>query len=112
MFCALIVLMFGALQTVANMRLQELAKAEGEQLFSWQWSGIGAASCSIDHSDIIKKTETDAVVRVKGAEKITLTSGAGDNKVSQPAETTVACSAVLTFYRKDKEWMLGKVQFE
>ena len=101
--------MFGALQVVANMRLQELAKAEGEHLFSWQWAGVATATGIIDHSDVIKKSDTDAIVRVKGIEKVdhpaTKAGLAGSSE-------SVACSAVLTFYRKDKEWMLGKVQFE
>jgi hypothetical protein len=109
LFCGILVLMFGALQMVANMRLQELAKREGERVFSWQWTGVGASTGVIEQSDILKKTETDAIVRVKGTEKVALTAAKSDQ--SKTTEV-VACSAVLTFYRVDKEWMLGKVQFE
>jgi hypothetical protein len=101
--------MFGALQVVANMRLQEQAKAEGEHLFSWKWSDLGSSTGIIEQSDILKKTETDATVRVKGTENVTRVTGRLD--ATKP-DAPVACSAVLTFYRKDREWMLGKVQFE
>ncbi|MDR3614242.1 MAG: hypothetical protein P4L53_11820 [Candidatus Obscuribacterales bacterium] len=109
LFCAILVLIFGALQMVANMRLQETARFEGERLFSWQWAGLGSSTGTIDHSEIIKKTDTDAIVRVKGIEKVALASA---NSNEAKAAESVACSAVLTFYRKDSEWMLGKVQFE
>jgi len=66
LFCGILVLMFGALQVVANLRLQELAKTEGERVFSWKWSGLASSTGVIEQSDILKKTETDAIVRVKG----------------------------------------------
>lgn len=91
------------------MRLQELAKAEGVHVFSWQWTGLGASTGIIEQSEILKKSETDAIVRVKGMEKVVLVPASAD---AAKSEQSVACSAVLTFYRKDKEWMLGKVQFE
>ena len=91
------------------MRLQELAKTEGERVFSWKWSGLASSTGVIEQSDILKKTETDAIVRVKGMEKVALTPAKPNEAITAQA---VACSAVLTFYRVDKVWKLGKVQFE
>jgi hypothetical protein len=110
LFCAVLVIMFAALQAVANMRLQEIAKAEGAHIFSWRWPATASSVGTVQTVDIIKKTENDAIVRVKAVQNIIL-ENQSESKVPLKSED-ISCSAVLTFYRVDKEWMLGKVQYE
>jgi hypothetical protein len=56
----------------------------------------------------VKRSETDAVVRVKARQTIEQEL-AGKFIPKQPE---VVCSALLTFYRADKDWILAKVEYQ
>jgi hypothetical protein len=56
----------------------------------------------------MKKSDTDAVVRVMAHE--TIEQEAAGKFIAKRPE--IACSAKLTFYRADKEWILARVEYE
>jgi hypothetical protein len=109
LFCGLLVLMWLALQTVATMRLEELAAEEAKHVFSWQWLGFGRSRGVIEKAHLIKKSEADAIVRVTARQVVEAEAEPGHFQSKGPE---VTASALLTFYRVDKDWLLGKVDFE
>src|SRR5271165_4604364 len=64
-FCALLVLMWLALQMVATMRLEALATEEATHVLSWQWLGFGRSRATIENAHLVKRSEADAIVRVR-----------------------------------------------
>ena len=108
-FCALLVVMWFALQVVATMRLEAQATEEATHVFSWQWLGVGRSRAKIENARVVKKSEADAIVRVMAHEVVEEEGEKGHFTAREPA---VTCSALLTFYRVDKDWVLGKVEFE
>lgn len=108
LFCALLVLMWLALQLVATMRLEALATEEAAHVFSWQWLGFGRSRATIENAHLLKRSEADAVVRVNARQTVEEEGTPGHFTAKQPE---VTCSALLTFYRVDQDWFLGKVEF-
>jgi hypothetical protein len=106
--CALIIGVFASVQFAGNEHLKAVATVAGEHVFSWQWLGAGRSHAVIDKTEVVKRSETDAVVRVKAHQTIEQEL-AGKFIPKQPE---VACSALLTFYRADKEWILAKVEYQ
>ena len=107
-FCGLFLLVFGALQYVADARLKAEAQRWGTYVFNWDWPGSRWRSQTrIVQADVINKDEHDATVRVKGEQMLWLDSGSQSK--------TVACTALLKLYRRGTErgdvWELGEVQF-
>jgi hypothetical protein len=109
LFCALLVLMWLALQLVATMRLEALATEEATHVFSWQWLGVGRSRAKIEKAHLVKRSEADAIVRVMARQVVEEEVKSGHFIAKEPE---VTCSALLTFYRVDKDWLLGKVEFE
>jgi hypothetical protein len=109
LFCALLVTMWLALQLVATMRLEALATEEATHVFSWQWLGVGRSRAKIEKAHLLKRSEADAIVRVTARQIVEEEKNSGHFIAKNPE---VTCSALLTFYRVDKDWLLGKVEFE
>jgi acyl-coenzyme A thioesterase PaaI-like protein len=105
--CAVIIAVFAAVQFAGNEHLKAVATLAGVQVFTWQWLGAGRSHVVIDKAEVIKRSETDAVVQVKARQTIEQ-EAAGKFIQKQPE---IACSALLTFYRADKDWILAKVEF-
>jgi hypothetical protein len=106
--CALIIAAFGAMQFAGSEHLLAVASLAGEHIFSWQWQGAGRAHAVIYKAEVMKKSDTDAVVRVMAHE--TIEQEAAGKFIAKRPE--IACSAKLTFYRADKEWILARVEYE
>lgn len=107
-FCALIIIVVGGTHLFANYVVAEKAKLDGVDVFTWEWPGMLKSSAEITQADVIKKSDHDAIVRVKGTQ--TLTSAGGKSE-------TVDCNAVLTLYRSTNpastgKWELGKVELQ
>lgn len=120
LFCAILIVMWGALQVVATMRLQETAKLVAVEIFSWHWPSGIEAKATIDDVKVLKRTETEAIVRVSGKEQIQ-EEQIQNNCVKSPAcvsgqnglrNESIECKALLTFYRAGKRWLLARVEFQ
>lgn len=125
-FCLLLIFVWLGLQYVSNMRVSEAARSEALEVFDWKWPGQVASNVEITDVSVLTKSENEAKVRVKA--KQTLTKLAGDDQDTkkrddpkttspeiQPAsgaasQSDTAC--VLTLYRSNRNWVLGKVEFD
>ena len=108
MFCAILIAVFVLLQSVSNMRVLDGAKAVARDLFTWQWDDCDA-SVDITDASVLKKTETDAVVQVKGRQSLRFAPP--DNKMGSK-ERAADVTATLTFYKSQNDWFLGKVELQ
>lgn len=110
-FCALFLVVYGGLQFVANMRLQEVAKDYAYDVFTWNWSQGGqqkwASKAEITDVSVVQKSANDAIVKVKGKQEISLTTGDGPGQ-----SEVVDCGATLNFYKKNNQWELGRVEYQ
>lgn len=111
-FCALFIVVWAALQIVANMRLESEAQMIGDEVFSWFWSGENVQSkAQMDEASIERKSDNDALVRVKGKQTLIRYNPGETLDISGGRSETVDCSAMLTLYRKNDKWVLGRVEF-
>lgn len=105
-FCALLILVWGGLQLVANLRLEDEARRAGSDVFSWDWPGRQwRSTAEVSQSSVLKRTATDAIVRVKGRQSVVLSDGGAPGR--QIVERDL--SATLTFYKSRDQWLLGRV---
>jgi hypothetical protein len=108
LFCGVFVLIYAALQYVSNSRLKTEAQIVGSHIFTWKWPGSACLSqAEITDAQILRKTESDAVVQVKGKQSLLNDSAKGT--------ANEECTAILTFYKRSIHnqdyWELGQVQF-
>lgn len=109
-FCALLIVVWGALQLIINMRVTDEAKQIGELIFTWSWKGLDCqSSAQITGAEVLKRTATDAIVKIRGKQVLTCIT-ADQGNARKPQE--VDCTATLTFYRSSSNWVLGKVELE
>ncbi len=107
-FCGLLVVVWFVLQTVANMRISEYAKTLGANLFSWEWPSLDCKSqAEITDAKILRKSDADAIVEVKGRQTIM-----PDGKAAAGKAEVVDCDARLTFYKMNNVWILGRVDLQ
>lgn len=141
-FCALLIVVVGALKIVGDMHLAEEAKLVAANIFSFDWPGLGVESrVSSINAHVISHSEHDAVVEVSGRQYIAKLVPAPAKAATEPAETLAATTpaastdsappapppagtefvaagppenaefkAILTFYRANNTWELGKVE--
>ncbi|HEY9868117.1 MAG TPA: hypothetical protein V6D08_02830 [Candidatus Obscuribacterales bacterium] len=108
-FCGLLIVVWGALQLVSDMRLKEAAKDEAQGMFTWQWPGEVTSQVEITDASVLKRNEHEAVVKVVGKQRFIAEPGRqAKPEHSQPVD----CSAILTLYRSSRNWVLGKVEFD
>ena len=125
-FCALFLVVWFGLQHVSNKRLIEEAKLIGNTIFSWTWPGQWQSDAEITDVSVVQKTDKDAVVVIKGTQRLSYPADAGHSTKaaqgeSQNKEEKVNCSATLSFYKMSSEnpetkkiedyWVLGQVDF-
>lgn len=105
MFCALLIVVWGALKYVGDMRLAEHAQLIAQKnIFEWRWPALNTnATVRSLKAHVVRRDGTDAVVEVTGRQLISTAGGAP--KISD-------CKAVLTFYRLQDQWRLGRVELE
>ena len=111
-FCAIFIVCWVALQSVSNMRVEAKAQFFGDKIFSWNWPDEKMQSRGeITEASIVKKSDNDAIVKISGKQVLTVNPGT-DSLDNSPGKTeTVDCAAVLTLYRKNNDWELGRVEF-
>jgi hypothetical protein len=106
--CVCIIAIFLAVQAAGNAHLAASASLAAEHIFSWDWLELGRSHGVIDKLEVVKRTETDAIVRVLVREQIEQRQ-AGNLIAKRPE---INARALLTFYRSDKDWILAKVEFQ
>lgn len=133
LFCGVFILLWAVLQYVSNARLKEEAQLVGQRIFSWSWPGDNCqARTTITDTSVLRKTDRDAIVMVKGKQTVTYYEPGQDKfrlmQDKQPPglhyiamtgaarhEETADCAAKLTFYRMSQQnkdyWVLGNVEF-
>jgi hypothetical protein len=113
MFCGLLVCVWLGLQLVATMRLADEAKLVGKHVFTWEWPAAGLySSATIGKADVIRRSDTDAIVKVKGEQLLTSARQSADGKPGSERSEVVECGATLTFYKSSNDWVLGRVELE
>ncbi|HEY9759458.1 MAG TPA: hypothetical protein V6C97_30145 [Oculatellaceae cyanobacterium] len=106
--CAVIIGVFALVQYTSNEHLVAAATLNAEHIFSWTWLGTGRSHAVVEKAEVVKRSETDAIVRVKARQ--TIEQEESGKFIEKKPE--IACGALLTFYRADKEWVLAKVEFQ
>lgn len=100
LFCALLIVIFGALTLVQDMHVAEFARQKGTEIFTWSWPSMNWQSNIVQvNSHVLRRDANDAVVEVTGRQVI--------NGLNE-CET----KAVLTLYRLNSKWELGKVELK
>lgn len=124
MFCLLLIIVWLGLQYVSNMRVSEVARMEASEVFDWKWPGQVSSNVEITDVSVLSKSENEAKVRVKAKQTFTkLASAETANQCNQeksipetqPAQGAASSSdtaCVLTLYRSNRNWVLGKVEFD
>jgi hypothetical protein len=135
-FCALLVVSVFAAGYIRDQRILEEAKVIGRQEAEWSWPSQGI-STNVDNIEakILKRTENDAEVEVRGKQKIILQTPEPDNqaKTSTNAQAVAGpesgshstnssshassvsdseFKAVVTLYKhgNSRIWWIGKVE--
>lgn len=105
--CVLLIVVWFALQTVSNFNITHAAEQFSDQMFDWNWTELGWRSqTKITSIEVIKKSETDAVIEVTGKQKLT-------NINDQHAEVQATdCSAILILYKSSGDWTVGRVELK
>lgn len=130
-FCALLVAVWLLLQFVIIQRIKGQAALAAAQLFTWNWPCLKARSEFAGRSvKILKHSDTEVIVEVTGLQKVyrerqnTLDRNDPDqigtplkskaSKCSGVLPRTQRCdtytvSTVLSFYKMNGNWLLGRV---
>jgi len=104
----MLVALWLCLQYVSNAVLEGTAKVDSERILGWQWPPINLKAKALDISTkILSKTATDATVEIDGKQStLKLIASGGSLEVVKPTD----CKLVLTYYRTDNHWILGRVE--
>ena len=108
-FCGMLVVVWFFLQMVANARLQDEAKFIAARIFNWNWRGLNCISrAHIIDAKVIKKTDTHAIVEVKGTQQMECSTPGNAAATTENSD----CDVTLTFYKRSNNWVLGKVDLQ
>jgi hypothetical protein len=116
LLCAILIVVWLALQEVTDERIKLEASTSVNRLYNWNWSRLGVrSSFKIEKVKILKKTNTDAIVEVRG--KQTLMWSTKSENVSPHIKYFTSKSqldeergTILTFYKLSNNWVLGQVE--
>lgn len=111
-FCGLLVAVWLVLQYVSNMRVAEEAKQYAVDVFTFSWPDKVDSKVEITQTSVMKKEDNQAVVKVQGKQTFKAFDGKEAGSGAGPAEKPIDCSAVLTLYRLNRKWVLGRVEFD
>jgi hypothetical protein len=127
LFCGVFIGVFALLQFVITVRLEAVAKNVGTHVFSWVWREKNLSSnANMTQAKVLHRSANDAVVEVSGEQWIAaLAKPQGnepDKSSSSPGDRSAPmklnqgekseCKAVLTFYKQQNQWRLGKVELK
>lgn len=121
--CTAFLIVWGALQVVASMRLEEDARLAAQRILSWKWTlddgaeSKGAAKSFLpgceaefrpEEATVKQRNQSDALVMVKGKQCFVAQS----QEESAAYKTEEDCSITLSFYKHNNHWILGRVEME
>ena len=111
LFCALLIVVWGALKIVADMHLAEQGKARAAEVFTWTWTVDPQRTSRVESvsAKVLGRNANDATVEVTGTQLLQKSVNNGDAP-GMPEKAKVR--AVLTFYRLNNQWELGKVEID
>lgn len=113
LFCGLLILVWGALRVVADVRLCEKAKMVGEEIFTFDWPDPALKSeVESIKAQVLRRGTHDAVVTVTGWQVVSNQNDSATGGKELKAATPSELNAVLTFYRSEDKWELGKVELK
>ena len=130
LFCALLIVIWGALKLVGDMNLAQEATVVAEDLFTWSWTAgdislasAGNAAPSVEtksvrssiqgiKAQVIKRDAHEATVEVKGTQMLQKYDNNSNGPSTASAEQKEQAKATLTFYRLNNDWELGKVELK
>ena len=99
------------LQLVINLRLTAMAKADGQRVLNWSWPPERVrARAEVLGAEVVNRSDTDAVVRVKARQTLQRLDGTGTSFMDTGVPSD--CQAVLTYYKANRNWLLGKVEMQ
>ncbi len=122
-FCIFFILVWIALQMVGYMRLNSMARADGDKILAWTWANENIkSSVKIYATKILKKDANDAIVKVLAdqliepivPQQMNTNGQEGISKIfgAEQLKSASKCAVTLTYYRTNNLWFLGKVEFE
>jgi hypothetical protein len=110
-FCAALIIVWVALQFVINLRLTAIAKMDSERILDWSWPSKNLRSkAEVVSAEVLKRSETDAVVKVKAKQQLLQQNQPGEPFVDTGGIND--CQAILTYYKANHRWFLGKVEVQ
>jgi hypothetical protein len=110
-FCAALIAVWASLQLVVNLRLTAIAKMDGQRVLNWSWPPEGLrAKAEVLSAEVLNRSATDAVVRIMARQTLQRsdTSGVAFTDTGGASD----CQAVLTYYKANRNWLLGKVEMQ
>jgi hypothetical protein len=111
LFCVAFIAIWVALQYVIDLRLTTLAKLDGQRVLDWSWpSEKVRARAEVLGTEVLKRTDNDAVVRVKARQILERSIDHDSSFVADGKSSD--CQAILTYYKAHRNWFLGKVEMQ
>lgn len=122
-FCALLIAIVFASKIVSDMKVAEDAKKVAQEIFRWDWDAMNLhCDAVITDARVIDRSETEAKVEVTAKQTISTAamsgseadsaSGTAAPKITGGAPKQSDCKAILTFYRTNNQWELGRVEIQ
>ena len=116
LFCALLVVANLARQYVGDRVVSEEAQAAGANVYTFDWdNGVSGAKLlrsegKVVEAKVLHRSASDAQVKITGNQIISALDEKG-NLLSEPPVNS-KFSAVLSFFRENRHWILSKVEVE
>jgi hypothetical protein len=120
-FCIFFILVWIALQVVVYMRMVNTAQIDGAKVLAWSWPNANVKSTiSIYDTKVIKKDHNDVIIKIFANQTIepinperfslAVRGMTRRNTEGIMLEPDTKCAVTLTYYRTNKQWLLGKVE--
>lgn len=121
-FCALLIAIVLAAKIVSDMKVADDAKKVAQEIFQWDWESMHLhCDAVITDAKVLDRSETEAKVEVTGTQTISNAVMSADSnpdssttgaKITGGAPRQSDCKAILTFYRTNNQWELGRVEIQ
>lgn len=115
MFCALLIVVWGTLKLVQDMRLSEEARTVAMGIFSYSFPSLSVVSeVESMNAQVINRNDHESLVKVSGRQLISKHPDAqtGGSAQNDSSSERVDFQANLTFYKSGASWVLGKVELK